>query len=273
VHDLPWIGCPGIHDTNATDSIDDLQQAANIRRALAMAIDRETVNDQLLNGLGTPVHVEYFSINHPRWQEKWEYPYDPQGAIELIQAQDRDYVNVAGSGPLGNHAFEVSVYAGPELGGGAGITGEVADAVAGYWSEIGLTTFSLKFSYQTFRPTVVGRSNTIPFLTSCDKGRESKPWHFPSGLVQTTLTRGGFSCGFESPVILDLYNRMATAADQAAALAASDEYLQYVYDQSLQPGVVAVPDDFFYNTKKIKTWDMEVAAATNLNSLWLLELQ
>jgi ABC-type transport system substrate-binding protein len=272
VHDLPWIGCPGIHDTNAGDSVDDLQQAANIRRALAMAIDRETVNDQLLNGLGVPVHVEYFSIEHPRWQEKWEYPYDPQGAMELILAQDRDYANVAGSGPLGGHAFEISIYAGPELGAGAGITGEVADAVAGYWNEIGLSTFSLKFSYQTFRPTVVGRSNTIPFLTSCDKGRESNPWHFPKGLVETSLTRGGFSCGLESPVILELYQRMATAPDQAAALVAADEYLQYVYDQSLQPGVVAVPDSYFFNNKKISAWEMDKAAADSIGNLWTIEL-
>jgi hypothetical protein len=187
-------------------------------------------------------------------------------------AQDRDYVNVAGSGPLGNHAFEISVYAGPELGGGAGITGEVADAVAGYWNEIGLSTFSLKFSYQTFRPTVVGRSNTIPFLTSCDKGRESNPWHFPKGLVETSLTRGGFSCGLESPVILELYQRMATAPDQAAALVAADEYLQYVYDQSLQPGVVAVPDSYFFNNKKISAWEMDKAAADSIGNLWTIEL-
>ena len=115
----------------------------------------------------------------------------------------------------------------PELGGGGGFTGEVTDAIAGYWQDLGLTVFSLKYSYQTFRPTVVGRTNTIPFVTSCDKGREANPWHFPKGHVQTTLTRGGFGCGFESDDIFELYTRMATAPDQAAATAAAEAAVRH----------------------------------------------
>ncbi|MCH8114465.1 MAG: hypothetical protein IIB25_03225 [Chloroflexi bacterium] len=270
VHDLPWIGKPG-----ASHGEGDLEQAKNIRRALAIAVDRELVNETLVAGLGRVVHVEYFSTASPNWDSKFEYPYDPDGAIALIKAQELDYQRGSApkDGPLGDWAFEISIYAGPELGGGGSITGEVADAVAGFWQDIGLTTFSLKFSYATFRPTVVGRSNTHPWITSCDKGRESNPWHFPKGLVQTTLTRGGFACGFESPVILDLYRRMAEAPDSATATIAANEYLAYVYDQVLQPGVVAIPDAFYFNNKKIKSFKMDLAAASNLNSLWNLELK
>ena len=270
VHDLPWIGKPG-----SSHGDGDLEQAKNIRRALAIAIDRDLVNDTLVAGLGKVVHVEYFSAEHANWDSKYEYPYDPDGAVALILAQENDYNHgqAGKDGPLGDHAFEISVYAGPELGGGGSITGEVADAVAGFWSDIGLTTFSLKFSYATFRPTVVGRANTHPWITSCDKGRASNPWHFPKGLVQTTLTRGGFSCGFESPVILDLYTKMAEASDTATATAAANEYLAYVYDQNLQPGVVAIPDAFYFNNNKIKSFEMDLAAASNLNSLWNLELK
>ena len=270
VHDLPWIGKPG-----SSHGDGDLEQAKNIRRALAIAIDRDLVNDTLVAGLGKVVHVEYFSAEHANWTGEHEYPYDPDGAMALILAQENDYNHgqAGKDGPLGAHAFEISVYAGPELGGGGSITGEVADAVAGFWSDIGLTTFSLKFSYATFRPTVVGRANTHPWITSCDKGRASNPWHFPKGLVQTTLTRGGFSCGFESPVILDLYTKMAEASDTATATAAANEYLDYVYDQNLQPGVVAIPDAFYFNNNKIKSFKMDLAAASNLNSLWNLELK
>ena len=270
VHDIPWIGKPG-----ASHGEGDLEQAKNIRRALAIAIDRELVNETLVAGLGNVVHVEYFSAEHANWTGEHEYPYDPDGAVALIKAQENDYNHgqAGKDGPLGDHAFEISVYAGPELGGGGSITGEVADAVAGFWSDIGLTTFSLKFSYATFRPTVVGRANTHPWITSCDKGRASNPWHFPKGLVQTTLTRGGFSCGFESPVILDLYKRMAEASDSASATEAANEYLDYVYDQNLQPGVVAIPDAFYFNNNKVKSFKMDLAAASNLNSVWNLELK
>ena len=270
VHDLPWIGKPGTSHGEG-----DLEQARLIRRALAIAVDRDLVNETLVAGLGNVVHVEYFSTTSPNWDAKWEYPYDPDGAIELIKAQDNDYNHgqAGKDGPLGDWAFEISIYAGPELGGGSSVTGEVADAVAGFWSDIGLTTFSLKFSYATFRPTVVGRSNTHPWITSCDKGRESNPWHFPKGLVQTTLTRGGFACGFESPQILGFYRRMAEASDSASATIAANEYLDYVYYENLQPGVVSIPDAYYFNNKKIKSFKMDLAAASNLNSLWNLELK
>ena len=270
VHDLAWIGKPGTSHGEG-----DLEQAVAIRRALAVAIDRDLVNDTLLAGLGAPVYVEYFNAASPNWDSKYEYPYDPDESVALILAQDADYQSGSAGkdGPLGGNAFEISIYAGPELGGGASVTGEIADAVAGFWSDIGLTTFSLKFSYTTFRPTVVGRANTHPWITSCDKGKASNPWHFPKGLVQTSLTRGGFSCGFESPVILDLYQRMAQAPDTATATIAANEYLDYVYTQNLQPGVVAVPDSFYFNNKKIKSFEMDLAAASSLNSVWNIELK
>jgi len=270
VHDLAWIGKPG-----SSHGADDLEQAKTVRLALALAIDRDLVNDSLLAGLGAPVYVEYFNAASPNWDSKYEYAYDPDESVRLINSLDADYQGggAGKDGPLGSNAFEISIYAGPELGGGASVTGEIADAVAGFWQDIGLTTFSLKFSYTTFRPTVVGRANTHPWITSCDKGKASNPWHFPKGLVQTSLTRGGFACGFESPVILDLYQRMAQAPDTATATTAANEYLAYVYDQVLQPGVVAVPDAFYFNNKKVKSFEMDIAAASNLNSVWNIELK
>ncbi|HIK88684.1 MAG TPA: hypothetical protein EYG09_03400, partial [Dehalococcoidia bacterium] len=265
VHDLPWIGSPGKHGD------DDLDQAKAIRRALALAIDRDLVNDSLVAGLGQPVHVMYFSASHPNWDAKWEYAYDPDEAIALIKAQDPDYQKGSASkdGILGEHAFEISVYA----QGGSPMRDEVANAVAGFWADIGLKTFALHFSYQTFRPTVVGRTNTHPWVTGCDKGKESNPWHFPKGLVQTTLTRGGFGCGFESPVILDLYTKMAEAVDVATATEAATVYLDYVYDQNLQPGIVAVPDAFYFNNSKVKSFEMDVAGSSSFNSIWNIEIK
>ena len=66
---------------------------------------------------------------------------------------------------------------------------------------------------------------------------------------------------------------MAESPVYASATEAANEYLDYVYDQNLQPGVVAIPDAFYFNNKKIKAFPMDKAAMTNLNSLWNLELQ
>ena len=87
------------------------------------------------------------------------------------------------------------------------------------------------------------------------------------------MTRGGFSCGFESPEILGFYTRMAEAKDTASATAAANEYLDYVYDQALQPGVVAVPDAYYFNNNKVASFDMPLNAMANLNGIWNLELK
>ncbi len=292
VHDHAWIG----NSDSDRHGADDMQQARNVRHAMAIAIDRESVNQSLLAGLGNVVDVEYFASSHPNFagvqctQEgiashldeaptgtgPCTYGYDPVQAVQIIKSQDADWQRGSAGADtgsiLGEHRFEVSVYAGPELGGGASVTGEVADAVAGYWADIGMTTFSLKFTYVTFRPTVVNRANTHPWVTSCDKGRESNPWHFPKGLVQTSLTRGGFGCGFESPKILELYQGMAEARDTAEATDYANRYLQYVYYWNLQPGIVAVPQDWFWNRNKIASWPQDRAAASGINNLWDIEL-
>lgn len=286
--DWPWIG--------DTRNADDMEEARQVRWAMAESINRDEVNRALLGCLGTPVHVEYVSIKHARYLKdgttqgynpatcstdvsklKWGYKFDVAGARARIlgdKVQGNYNTNGAPStGPLGARGFEVSVYAGPELGGGASVTGEVVDAIAGYWTDLGLRVFSLKFAYQTFRPSVVNRTNTIPFVTSCDKGRESNPWFFPKGLVQTSLSRGGFSCGFESPEILRLYTAAATEKDPAKGAQLVDEYIEYMYNQALMPGVVAVPDLIIYNSTKVKSWNMPLSMTGSHHYTWQIELQ
>ena len=82
-NDLPWIGNPfSPDDDNNPAGMDDMEQARLVRWALAMAVDRESVNDQLLNGLGGPVYVEFIDPKSEHWQDKWHVPYDPAKAEE-----------------------------------------------------------------------------------------------------------------------------------------------------------------------------------------------
>ena len=110
--------------------------------------------------------------------------------------------------------FQIPLFVGPELGGGEGPAGEIGDAIAGFWEDVGVRVEVLKYAYGVFRPGLVSRSTVVPMLTSCDDGKESYPFDWPKGLVQTTLTRGGFSCGFESPEILAWYEAAASEPDR-----------------------------------------------------------
>ena len=277
--DLAWIGDPA--------DPEDMEEARSVRNALARSIDRDAINENLLAGLGRPVEVEYVSTAHSRWQDKWNYGYDPDLAGEILRGENstwpinsdgvanylRDEAGGSRQDQLNGNGFSVSIYAGPELQGGQGLGGEIVDAVARYWSDLGLQVATLKFPYATFRPTLVARTNTHPWVTACDKGRESNPWHFPKGLVQTSLTRGGFGCGFESPFILDSYVKQATEPDENARNQLVDAYVQYVYDEALQPGIVAVPELWVMNPIKVKSWDMGKLAAGAMGRVWELELR
>jgi len=278
VHDLAWIGNP--------DDAVDLQEAKSVRNALARAYDRDAINQALTSGLGRRVEVMYLSVDHPRWQSKWDYGYDPDLAIEILRGENSDWpisadgssnyrqdqVNDSQNEQLNGNSFSLSLYA-QGLGGGLALGGEVADAVAGYWADLGLQVFTLKFSYVTFRPTTVGRTNTHPWLTGCDKGKESNPWHFPKGLVQTSLTRGGFGCGFEIPFVLDNYQKVATEPDEAVRNELVDEYTQYMFDEALQPGVIAAPGLFIMNPNKVKGWEMGKLGNGDMGRVWELELK
>ena len=278
VHDLAWIGNP--------DDPEDLQEAKSVRNALARAYDRDAINQALTSGLGRRVEVMYLSVEHPRWQSKWDYGYDPDLAIEILRGENADWpinddgkadyrqdqISSSQNAQLNGNSFSVSLYA-QGLGGGLSLGGEVADAVAGYWADLGLQVFTLKFSYVTFRPTTVGRTNTHPWLTGCDKGKESNPWHFPKGLVQTSLTRGGFGCGFEIPFVLDNYQKVATEPDEEVRNLLVDEYVQYMYDEALQPGVIAAPGLFIMNPNKVKGWKMGKLGNGDMGRVWNLELK
>lgn len=259
VHDLPWIGNPfNPNDANNPQGIDDMEQARLVRQALARSIDRELINETLLSGQGWPVYVEYFDINNPRWQKKWEYPYDPAEAERLLdQAGYKRGAN--------GKRFEMSLYIGPELGGGQGISGEIGDAIAGFWQEVGLDVPVLKYAYASFRPTVVARSNAIPWLTSCDEGKSTWPWDWPKGLVMTSMTRGGFGCGFEDPFIAKKWLEVAKVADPNKRAEMNDEVVQHLFDQALGVGVVTVPQFIIYNPRSIASWEMSPALFVGVN--------
>lgn len=59
----------------------------NVRRAMTMAIDRQRIIDQNLNGLGVEV-TGPFSINSPSYDPSIEpLPFDPQRAIQLLEEE------------------------------------------------------------------------------------------------------------------------------------------------------------------------------------------
>ena len=255
MRDLPWIGDPSPDNTgDKNKAISDLEEARMVRNALARAINRDEINEFLLNGLGFPNYLNQFSARNPNWQSKWNYPYDPEAAGAML---DEAGWTKNSSG----NRFDIPLYA-PNPGGFQ----EIADAIAGYWQEIGVNTAVQKYAYSVYRPTIVARSTTLPWVTACDDGKSSWPWSWPKSQDHTSLTRGGFGCGLEIKKAADTWLAVAAELDESKQIEMNNELAQYLYDEAVSFSVVGVPAPITFNPKKIAAWPMDPALFSTWNN-------
>ena len=255
MRDLPWIGNPDPHDPGRTYTMSDFEEGALVRNALARAIDRERINQDLLHGLGHPVHLNQFSPKNLNWQSKWEYPYDPVEAGRLLD--EAGY-------PLENgKRFDIPLYA-PNPNPFR--YEEIADTIAGFWEGIGVKTAVQKYSYHVYRPTIVARATTMPWVAHCNDGWSTWPWNWPKSADHTSLTRGAFGCGIEIPEVAETWITVSTELDPAKQIEMNNELAQYLYDHTVSFGVVGVPTPITYNPIKIAEWPMEPALYAKWNN-------
>ncbi len=102
----------------------------------------------------------------------------------------------------------------------------------------------------------MARTNNVPFLTECDDGYAPLPWDLPKGLVASSLTWGGFSCGFGTPEIAAGYKKMAAEPDVNKRIQYSNEILDHIYTWNLITGLVTEPSRLTINPNSIKAWPM-----------------
>ena len=234
--EVPWTGNP--YDPN------DMEEARQVRWALAEAIDREAINEAVLGGLGWPEYVEYCQARSPYFDDKWKVSYDPQGAVARLRKT---------TWPDG---FEIALYAQMPHA----IRPEVADAVGAQWKQLGsgMDIAVLKFAYSIFRPGLVGRDTTIPWVSECVEGRTQWPFDWPKGVCMTSLTRGGFGCGLESPAIAMWYLQAAREPDKNKRIEINKQVCDYLHYWQLGTGIVAQPVLFTYNPRRIKEWTSDI---------------
>jgi ABC-type transport system substrate-binding protein len=255
-HDLPWVGCtlgcPGEGtvdiDGNSSQCKDpgDMEEARNIRWALALAIDRELINEAVLDGLGAPASIEYVDTQMAYYKDKWDIPYDP--------ALAKEYMSKADAAAWQNGEFHIDIWTGDE--GGTALVGEITDAISGFWRaawpKMDVAVF--KSAYAIIRPSLVGRTNVIPYAGDGDEGASTIPFDFPHGMTETSITRGGFGCGLEIPKLAETCLKVRKETDINERLRLNEEVIDYMHDQMLMVGTVQIPSLMVYNPKSIKEW-------------------
>ena len=258
VHDIPWVGCniegkqPG-----------DMEDARQVRWALANAIDRDLLAETIIDGFGAVASMEYVDTTAPWFQDRWLIPYDPQSAMDHMANSDW---------PTGK--FTIGIWTGGELGGSSGTNAEINDAVAGMWlalwPDMDIQVF--KSAYSIIRPGLVGRTNTIPYGGDCDEGSTTIPFDWPHGLTETSRTRGGFGCGIEIPEIATTFGKVSLETDPIVRAQLNTVLMDYLYDQMIFAGTVQVPVLVVYNPNSISGWLGTPSMFADMNEFESIEL-
>lgn len=239
----PWIG-----DPNDPTS---MENARKVRHALAMAYDREELSDVLTAGLGSVNSIAFFNESAPEFQDKWKVEFDVEAAKALLD--EAGY----------SDGFAIEIFGQSNTP----IRQETAEAIGAMWDQnLGLDVTVQSYEYSVFRPSIVDRSANIPFMNSCDDGRFPRPWDWPVGLVNSSLSRGGFSCGLETPFIRDKFIESSNEPDAAKRRAITNEVADYYYNWMLVPSTVTIPVVLVYNPRGIAEWDMRPSLSGPITS-------
>jgi hypothetical protein len=257
MRELPWIGNPFSDNVDTTTqtlasaeasavagTLNDFEQAVLVRNALARAYDRDLINEVVQAGLGFSAYLNQFSPINTNWKSKWEYPYDPAESERLLDLAGKKRIN-------NGNRFDMPLFA-PLPGDDH----EIADAVSGFFDEVGVKTSVQKYSYSVFRPTIVARSTTLPWVTQCDDGKSTWPWDWPKSQDHTSLTRGGFGCGIEIPVVAQGWVDTAAEPDQLKRILITNKVADYLFEMAISPGIVGQPAPIVYNPNSISAWPM-----------------
>ena len=242
------------------DDAEDMENARKVRNALAMAIDRDLMVETLTGGLGWPAYMGFFSANDSNWQDRWDVPYDKDGAERLLDEAGR---------PADDDGvrFSIPVYTNSETSFG----GELADTIASFWRQIGADVEVQKYAYSLFRPAVVSRGWVLPQISACCPNQVPEPWNWPRfSFWNTTITRGGFGGGLEIPDIADFYQRASAESDPEKRIDINNAFAEWMREWMLGMGTVGVPNLIVYNPNAIESWDMRPAtggSSFHFNSL------
>ncbi|MDA0265256.1 MAG: ABC transporter substrate-binding protein [Chloroflexi bacterium] len=135
--DLAWVS------SNPDTESEEWANAVKVKKALNIAIDRQTIVDTLLSGFGKPLSVRDWMGHEARANPDWVYEYNPELAKQMIA--EAGFPN----------GFSITLT--PAIRGAVAEV-EACEAVAQYWEAIGLDVKFQNIPYSTLRPEVIARN-------------------------------------------------------------------------------------------------------------------
>ncbi len=216
VGELPWISASA--DMNSAE----WDRARKVRKAMAIAIDRQLLVDALLQGKGAPAHVYGWAGFEDRmgYLADLKHEYDPELARQLLaEAGYPDGIEVPMA--LTNRPYPGTI--------------ETAAAVATMWEDVGIRTTQTRQPMSAFRPNFVERS--WQGVNSHGNNVSSEPL---LSRTQTFVVAGVVNYGVEHPVAEDYNSRIEEAFDQEERLELVRQFTKFLYDETLTIPTVSI---------------------------------
>ena len=144
----------------------------------------------------------------------------------------------------------------------------IANTIAAMWEDVGISVEVLHYSYTVYRPTLVSRSTTIPWIDTgpVENRSATTPWDWPRGIQMSALTRGGKSHGMELPQATEAYLAVSGESDPLKRTERNLEFAAFLHEWVPGIGLVVEPAPWVFNPNSIKSWEMEVGVRWRFNS-------
>ncbi len=243
----PYIGNP-FEDGAYSEDTASMQSSRLVRNGLAWSIDRESLLENVIAGLGVVNHQPYLSVNNPNYRDEWSWGLDYDMGKQLLS--EAGYPD----------GFEMDMW----IGTGE-LNSDVGEAVGAGWQQnLGVKVNLIKTEYGTFRPGLVARTNKTPFTGCGDENKANFPYDWAHGFVMSSISAGGYGVAMEVPFAAQSYLSMAGEPDKAKR----EELAAAFYDNNrhwaLCVGVFEIPIWPAYNPDAIEGWDQRPIANGNL---------
>ena len=204
--DLAWVS------SNLDTESEEWANAVKVKKALNIAIDRQTIVDTLLSGFGKPLGVRDWMGHDARANPNWTYEYDPDLAKQMItEAGYPDGFSITLTPSIRGAVAEV----------------EACEAVAQYWEAVGLDVKFQNIPYATLRPELISRN--YMGATCHTVGVRLSPIVGASNYQ----TKSTFSYGTHHPWLDENVGDAATEVDPALTWEKTVKVYDWIFDNAM----------------------------------------